>query len=252
LEHKKEAFATAKEQWYLEHEKEKDQIKKQLNKQNEIFGHLKTSPCGNNKQKQSSCNKSKHAKSHNNFYYNDSSLASSDQVLLNNEGFIQFNSDVKRRLENELLEDQLIYSKAHYSFELNNRRLKVNGEKQTKRIFQKYLHLYEELTGGQMNGQSQIIIKNDNGHSETEYHSSNTQEIDTNKSFSCFSNSHGTYFFTATDSLDHNQEILLAMVELPNMIELSDYFEPNFDATDSKAPLKIYLKELDEKTKPQK
>lgn len=248
LEDKKSAFAAAKSQWYQQHEKEKEQIKKQLNRKNKCTGFSKTSSYSNNQQKRSSCNKSSQAKQHDIRYYDDSSVASIDHVQLNDEGFIQFNSQVKRRLENELLEDQLIYSKAHYSFELNNQRLKVNGEKQPNRVFSKYLHLYEELTGAEMNGHSQIIIKNDNGHLETEYHSFNEQKTDMNKSFSCFSNSHGTYFFTATDSLNHNNEILLAMVELPNMIELSDYFEPNFDAndTDPAHPLKIYLKECTE------
>jgi len=251
LEHKKAAFAEAKKQWYQAHEKEKEQINAQLNRQQRNANklNLNTGPghsC-NNKKSQSSCKHNRNSKADHLTYGETATASTTDRFEVNGEGFLKFNSQVKRRLENELLEDLLIYSKSNYSFELNNQRLKVNGEKQSTLLFDKYLKLYEELTGIEMLGNSQIIIKNDNGHTETNYHSSNTQTIDPNKSFSCFSNSHGTYFFTATDSLDQNNEILLAMVELTNMIELSDYFEPNFDDTDPTYPLKIYLTECERK-----
>ncbi len=244
LEHKKSTFAIAKEKWYQEHEKEKAQIKSELNRQKSNTSISKSSHSCNNKKNGSSCKKSSVAKQYNHYSQDESITASTNYPDINNEGFLQFNSQVKRRLENELLEDELIYSKNHYSFELNNKRLKVNGEQQPNAFFHKYLHLYEELTGTQMHGHSQIIIKNDDGHTETNLHSSNFQKMDLNQSFSCFSDANGTYFFTATDSLDLNNEILLAMVELPNMIELSDYFAPNTDDNDLMQPLTIYLKEL--------
>jgi len=122
--------------------------------------------------------------------------------------------------------------------------LKINGEKQKHHFFKKYLNLYESLTGIEMNGAAQIIIQNRNGHSNTNYyHSSNLKETDTRNSFSCISHSDGTFFITAPDSLNHENEIILASIEFPNTVELTGYLniEMNADNSGLTKPLTVFL-----------
>ncbi|MEL6866652.1 MAG: hypothetical protein AAFP19_19660, partial [Bacteroidota bacterium] len=50
-------------------------------------------------------------------------------------------------IEEELLRDGLIDDRTDYSLQLSNKKMKVNGQKMSKAITQKYIDLYEKLSG---------------------------------------------------------------------------------------------------------
>ncbi len=235
LTKKRDRLAVAKEQWYTEHYKEKNQIIKKLNQVQSRHTSEKKA-CNKNKKQSSSCNKT------------NSLTSSLDETAglsleLNEDGFLSFNNQIKHQLENELLEDFLITSKDDYSFDLNFRRLKINGRKQHKDIFTKYKALYEELTGIEMTLRSQISIQNREGQSNSNFHSSHFTEKDSINTFSCISNSEGKLFITATDSLNSNYDILLAAVELPEQFIFETQFNFEVEKQFDIQPFKIYLKE---------
>jgi len=240
LEKRRTLWIEAQSQWHKTHEKEKNQLSQQLLNSRSLNKNKKSSCNSSNKKKKKSSSFNKTTSTNK----DEASINHSDPFELNSDGFYNFNNQIKHHLENELVEDLLITSKNDYSFELNNRRLKINGEKQKHHFFKKYLNLYESLTGIEMNGAAQIIIQNRNGHSNTNYyHSSNLKETDTRNSFSCISHSDGTFFITAPDSLNHENEIILASIEFPNTVELTGYLniEMNADNSGLTKPLTVFL-----------
>jgi len=59
-------------------------------------------------------------------------------------------TDIKERIEAELLEDQLISSTDNYSFRLNSKNLKIDGRKMAANIYLKYKSIYEKYTGSEL------------------------------------------------------------------------------------------------------
>ena len=72
--------------------------------------------------------------------------------------FIQGHPDVGSKMEQKLLLDGLIKDTKNYRFQLNGKRMKVNGKKQPKAIWKQYKKYYETLTGKKLNGKSGISI----------------------------------------------------------------------------------------------
>ncbi len=56
----------------------------------------------------------------------------------------------------ELKKDGLIKNEKNYSISLTSKKIKINGKKLSKQHFEKYLKLYEELTGSKMNKKSKF------------------------------------------------------------------------------------------------
>ncbi|MFK7775413.1 MAG: hypothetical protein AB8F94_24950 [Saprospiraceae bacterium] len=61
-----------------------------------------------------------------------------------------------------LIEDELIEEEQDYTIYLSQNKFKVNGIKQDKATHQKYLHLYEKLTGGSMSKNSIYQVSHNN------------------------------------------------------------------------------------------
>lgn len=70
-----------------------------------------------------------------------------------------FHKKVKRGLEKEMLADKLVKSGEKYRFQLSQQSFKINGKKQSKALHQKYLKLYQELTGQSLKGETSISIR---------------------------------------------------------------------------------------------
>ncbi len=71
-----------------------------------------------------------------------------------------YNRTMNKVLEDQLLEDGLISSREDYSFSLSNKKLKVNGKRQSAAVHQKYKELYKKLTGNNNdNGNSRFHIE---------------------------------------------------------------------------------------------
>lgn len=70
-----------------------------------------------------------------------------------------FNKTIKKGLEKEMRADGLLKSGQKYSLELNNKVLRVNGKKQSDQLHQKYLKLYQKLSGQSLKGGSNISIR---------------------------------------------------------------------------------------------
>jgi hypothetical protein len=62
-------------------------------------------------------------------------------------------------IEDQLVADGFIRPGESFSFDLNGKRLKINGQKQPDPIFQRYQRLYEHMTGEPLNEKSRIEIK---------------------------------------------------------------------------------------------
>ncbi|HFC00290.1 MAG TPA: hypothetical protein ENJ53_05750 [Phaeodactylibacter sp.] len=63
--------------------------------------------------------------------------------------------------ESEMRKDGFIKSDGSYKFSMNEHRLKVNGKKQSKALFEKYKKLYESSTGGTLGNDFSISLKTD-------------------------------------------------------------------------------------------
>jgi len=61
-----------------------------------------------------------------------------------------YGGDFQQAMKAELLRENLISDPADYSFQLNSKSLKINGEKQSDEMHQKYLNMYERYTGNKM------------------------------------------------------------------------------------------------------
>lgn len=70
-----------------------------------------------------------------------------------------FHQKVKSGLEKEMLADKLVKRGEKYRFQLSQDSFKLNGKKQSKGLHQKYLKLYQELTGQKLGGETNISIK---------------------------------------------------------------------------------------------
>ncbi|MBP9874418.1 MAG: M48 family metalloprotease [Haliscomenobacter sp.] len=65
----------------------------------------------------------------------------------------------QQRIERSLLNDGLIDSKGGYRFELTDRTLKIDGQKQPDNIHRKYLKLYEQASGIDWDPKSRVVIE---------------------------------------------------------------------------------------------
>ena len=65
----------------------------------------------------------------------------------------------QQRIERSLLNDGLIDSKGGYRFELTDRALKIDGQKQPDNIHRKYLKLYEQASGIDWDPKSRVVIE---------------------------------------------------------------------------------------------
>ncbi len=75
------------------------------------------------------------------------------------EGNGRFNSqNSSSRIERELVEDGLIKNGSDYKLELNDKRMKVNGEKQPDEVLEKYKNLYERSTNSKMDKNANLSI----------------------------------------------------------------------------------------------
>ncbi len=70
-----------------------------------------------------------------------------------------FHKKVKRGLEKELVADKLVKPGEKYRFQLSQESFKVNGKRQSTALHQKYLKLYQELTGQSLKGETNISIR---------------------------------------------------------------------------------------------
>ncbi len=70
-----------------------------------------------------------------------------------------FHKKVKLGLEKEMLADKLVKPGEKYRFQLSRSSFKLNGKKLPKALHQKYLKLYQELTGQSLRGESIISIR---------------------------------------------------------------------------------------------
>lgn len=70
-----------------------------------------------------------------------------------------FHNNVKRGLEKEMLADKLVKTGEKYRFQLSQQSFKLNGKKQSKALHQKYLKLYQKLTGQSLKGETSISIR---------------------------------------------------------------------------------------------
>lgn len=67
---------------------------------------------------------------------------------------------LRSAIENQLLSDGLISSRNQYQFELDHKKLKINGKRQSKEYYKKYKKIYSKLTG-QDKGKFRYQIKID-------------------------------------------------------------------------------------------
>ncbi len=65
----------------------------------------------------------------------------------------------QQRIERSLLEDGLIDTKGAYRFELTDRTLKIDGQKQPDNIHRKYLKLYEQASGIDWDPKNRVVIE---------------------------------------------------------------------------------------------
>ncbi|MBK7476805.1 MAG: M48 family metalloprotease [Haliscomenobacter sp.] len=65
----------------------------------------------------------------------------------------------QQRIERSLINDGLIDSKGTYRFELTDRALKIDGQKQPDNIHRKYLKLYEQASGIDWDPKSRVVIE---------------------------------------------------------------------------------------------
>lgn len=96
-------------------------------------------------------------------------LLNQEQFMKQFEGFedfkeIQENEFKGQRLEttiqNELINDDIIKGKDDLrSFRLSAKKLIINGEKQSTELRDKYLKIYEDLSGEELTGNAQVIIE---------------------------------------------------------------------------------------------
>jgi len=70
-----------------------------------------------------------------------------------------FNKTIKKGIEKEMRADGLLKRGQKYSLELNNKILRVNGKKQSDELHQKYLKLYQRLSGQSLKGGTSISIR---------------------------------------------------------------------------------------------
>lgn len=71
-------------------------------------------------------------------------------------------SKTSEEMATALFEDGIIDDPQNYRFSLSKKKLKVNGKKQSSAVHEKYLNLYEELTGKTMNGKSVYSVHHNN------------------------------------------------------------------------------------------
>lgn len=64
-----------------------------------------------------------------------------------------------QKLETELLKDGLIEDKNNFSFEMTDKKLKVDGKKQPKHLFEKYKTIYESISGKPITGDTKWEIE---------------------------------------------------------------------------------------------
>ncbi|MEM6964873.1 MAG: hypothetical protein AAF573_08920 [Bacteroidota bacterium] len=70
----------------------------------------------------------------------------------------KINEHTSKAFAEALLEDGLIRDSKNYRFKLSTKKFKVNGKKTNAIFHQKYLNLYEELTGKSMSNQSIYMV----------------------------------------------------------------------------------------------
>ena len=80
--------------------------------------------------------------------------------VFSSKGNKQF-GNLNSTIEQELRHDGFIQKGKKFRFELNGKKLKINGDKQPENIWLKYKKLYESQTGSEMNKDSQLIIEKD-------------------------------------------------------------------------------------------
>ncbi|MEO0340493.1 MAG: hypothetical protein AAF242_14950 [Bacteroidota bacterium] len=68
----------------------------------------------------------------------------------------------KKALIEGLYSEGILSSKENYSIIMTNKSLKVNGEKQSEAVFQKYWKQYQEYLGGTITGKYKVTLKSSN------------------------------------------------------------------------------------------
>lgn len=68
--------------------------------------------------------------------------------------------NTRERIEETLVDDELIKEGSRYSFELTDKYLKIDGNKMPDALFDKYRKIYEESTGIKLEGEVKILIHN--------------------------------------------------------------------------------------------
>lgn len=99
---------------------------------------------------------------------------------------IRFDGEIKNALVKEMLKDGLIQNENDYSFDLQKKSFKVNGKKQSAANAEKYLKLYEKLSGFKMSASGHIKYQNKNGQSKSSFRSSGIFNMDAFQQYSYF------------------------------------------------------------------
>ena len=66
----------------------------------------------------------------------------------------------KDRIEQTLINDELIKAEGRYTFELTDKYLKIDGKKMPDTLFEKYRKIYEESTGIKLETESKVLLSN--------------------------------------------------------------------------------------------
>jgi len=91
----------------------------------------------------------------------DDASGNIDQIIAKNIG--RANNEINKAIEDQLLADGLIDSRANYAFELTGKKLKVNRKTQSNALHQKYKQLYGELSGSPLSEKSRLkVVKSKN------------------------------------------------------------------------------------------
>ena len=89
-------------------------------------------------------------------------IEAAHQQIANTHLEIEKNHSTSEAFAQALIEDGLIKNEQRYDFYLTKKKFKVDGKVQDKATHQKYLKLYEKLTGGKMNENSTYQVSHNN------------------------------------------------------------------------------------------
>jgi histidinol phosphatase-like enzyme len=87
-------------------------------------------------------------------------LMQNDELLKIEEFEMQELDKFENKMMKELKKDDIILNSNDFkSFRLSEKELKVNGEKQSNKLKEKYIKLYEEITNDKLQGTMSIIFE---------------------------------------------------------------------------------------------